>query len=246
LLLLNPNQTEYTLGPDGDHCFTDYVYATSTAAVSIAGTVIPCSTTSGMTLGDFVGVELSTNVRHWSTISVITPGVSITIADPLTAAVNSGATIYTHTTKIDRPVRVLGARGAIGQVGSEQDLRQETRESYYKIVNKTDVSSDISSWYYSPQLTNGKMLVWQAPRNCNQLVRFTFVKPQYVNQDQSEDVLMDEKEKVVKVTPFEHYTKFSFVPNPDGGFYDIGFGRLLGSLNASAETLVISNAHWPI
>lgn len=60
------------------------------------------------------------------------------------------------------------------------------------------------------------------------------ITPRY----QSEDVVMDDKQKVVKITPFEHYTKFSFVPNPDGGFYDIGFGRLLGSINASADTLV--------
>ena len=55
---------------------------------------------------------------------------------------------------------------------------------------------------------------------------------------QTEDVMVDEKERVVKITPIEYYTKFSFVPNPDGGFYDIGFGRLLGSINASADTLV--------
>lgn len=54
----------------------------------------------------------------------------------------------------------------------------------------------------------------------------------------TEDVIMDDKEKVVKITPVEYYTKFSFVPNPDGGFYDLGFGRLLGSINASADTLV--------
>lgn len=55
---------------------------------------------------------------------------------------------------------------------------------------------------------------------------------------QEEDVIMDDKERVVKINPIEYYTKFSFVPNPDGGFYDIGFGRLLGSINASADTLV--------
>lgn len=53
-----------------------------------------------------------------------------------------------------------------------------------------------------------------------------------------EDVIMNQDEEVVKIEPIEHYTKFSFVPNPDGGFYDIGFGRLLGSINASADTLV--------
>jgi chaperonin GroES len=34
------------------------------------------------------------------------------------------------------------------------------------------------------------------------------------------------------------YTKFGFVPNPDGGFYDIGFGILLGPLNESVNTLI--------
>lgn len=53
-----------------------------------------------------------------------------------------------------------------------------------------------------------------------------------------EDVYLDEKQKVIQITPIEYYTKYSFVPNPDGGFYDIGFGRLLGSINASADTLI--------
>jgi chaperonin GroES len=53
-----------------------------------------------------------------------------------------------------------------------------------------------------------------------------------------EDVIMNEKEQVVRINAIEYYTKFSFVPNPDGGFYDIGFGRLLGPINASADTLV--------
>lgn len=53
-----------------------------------------------------------------------------------------------------------------------------------------------------------------------------------------QDVYLDEKEKVIQIQPIEYYTKYSFVPNPDGGFYDIGFGRLLGSINASADTLI--------
>lgn len=44
--------------------------------------------------------------------------------------------------------------------------------------------------------------------------------------------------KIVKIDPIEYYTKFGFVPNPDGGFYDIGFGVLLGPLNHSVNTLI--------
>jgi len=49
---------------------------------------------------------------------------------------------------------------------------------------------------------------------------------------------VDEKNKIVKITPIQSYTKFGFVPNPDGGFYDIGFGVLLGPLNESVNTLI--------
>lgn len=55
---------------------------------------------------------------------------------------------------------------------------------------------------------------------------------------EEDDILVDDKEKVIMITPTQYYTKYSFVPNPDGGFYDIGFGRLLGSLNNSANTII--------
>lgn len=53
-----------------------------------------------------------------------------------------------------------------------------------------------------------------------------------------EDVETNEKGKIIKVKPFQMYTKFGFVPNPDGGFYDIGFGVLLGPINESVNTLI--------
>jgi chaperonin GroES len=38
----------------------------------------------------------------------------------------------------------------------------------------------------------------------------------------------DNEGKVVRIEPIQYYTKFGFIPNPDGSFYDIGFGVLLG------------------
>jgi chaperonin GroES len=54
-----------------------------------------------------------------------------------------------------------------------------------------------------------------------------------------DDVTLAEDEKTVaKIKPIQMYTKFGFVPNPDGSFYDIGFGVLLGPLNESVNTLI--------
>jgi chaperonin GroES len=47
-----------------------------------------------------------------------------------------------------------------------------------------------------------------------------------------------EEDKLAKIEPIQYYTKFGFVPNPDGGFYDIGFGLLLGPINESVNTLI--------
>ena len=52
------------------------------------------------------------------------------------------------------------------------------------------------------------------------------------------EMLGQEKPKILKIQAVEHYTKYSFIPSPDGGFYDLGFGALLGPLNESVNTLL--------
>ena len=42
--------------------------------------------------------------------------------------------------------------------------------------------------------------------------------------------------KVVKIDRFQYFTKYSFFPSPDGGFYDMGFGQLINGLTDSIDT----------
>jgi hypothetical protein len=44
--------------------------------------------------------------------------------------------------------------------------------------------------------------------------------------------------KVLQISALEHYTKYGFIPSPDGGFYDLGLGALLGPVNDSVNTLI--------
>jgi chaperonin GroES len=53
-----------------------------------------------------------------------------------------------------------------------------------------------------------------------------------------EGIVSNDEGDLVKIEPTHYYTKFGFVPNPDGGFYDIGFGVLLGPLNESVNTVI--------
>lgn len=67
--------------------------------------------------------------------------------------------------------------------------------------------------------------------NSQRVVR---IVPRFTEQS----VMVNDKNKVISIEPIQYYTKYDFIPNPDGGFYSIGFGRLLGPLNESSNTII--------
>lgn len=48
----------------------------------------------------------------------------------------------------------------------------------------------------------------------------------------------ERKGKIIKINAMEYFTKKTFIPSPDGGIYDIGFGVFLGPLNEAVNSLV--------
>lgn len=51
-------------------------------------------------------------------------------------------------------------------------------------------------------------------------------------------VLLDNRNKVVKIEPVHYFTDFRFMPAPDGTYYGWGFGELLRPLNESINTAI--------
>jgi len=50
---------------------------------------------------------------------------------------------------------------------------------------------------------------------------------------------VEEKDgKIISIKPRQFFTKYGFIPSPDGGFYDIGFGTLLSPLNESVNSVI--------
>lgn len=52
------------------------------------------------------------------------------------------------------------------------------------------------------------------------------------------DIERNDKDVILSIKAEQYFTKYPFVPSPDGGFYDLGFGVLLGPLNESINTIV--------
>ena len=64
------------------------------------------------------------------------------------------------------------------------------------------------------------------------------IVPRFNIDDVEADMGDDGKIKINKINGMQHFTKYSMIPSPDGGFYDIGFGHLIGPLNESASTIL--------
>jgi chaperonin GroES len=59
------------------------------------------------------------------------------------------------------------------------------------------------------------------------------IVPRFFKED-----IVRKKGRIIHITPMHYYTKYSFIPSPDGGFYDLGLGVLLGPINESINTLI--------
>lgn len=51
-------------------------------------------------------------------------------------------------------------------------------------------------------------------------------------------IKLGENDKILSIRPIEYFTKYTFIPSPDGDFYDIGFSQLLGPINEAMSTLI--------
>lgn len=59
-------------------------------------------------------------------------------------------------------------------------------------------------------------------------------------------IVYGKKNKVARIDPIEYFTKYQFIPSPDGGFYGLGFGALLGPINSAINNVLnmtLDSAH---
>lgn len=56
--------------------------------------------------------------------------------------------------------------------------------------------------------------------------------------EREEDMLLNTRNQVVSIRATEYFTKYGFIPSPDGSIYDMGFGVLLGPLNESVSSAI--------
>jgi hypothetical protein len=146
-----------------------------TANAILADTLIYVTSTSGMIVGDVIGVVLTDKTIHWTTIATIPGLTSLTLTLALTGPAASGNYVYTYTTALPRILRVLDARRRTGLTTNINDIGMSTiaYQEYQQLPAKQNQGTP-TQFTFKPTATAGTFYVWGAPSDGSERIMFTY------------------------------------------------------------------------
>lgn len=180
-LFLQLNDTDYTLGPGGDHATASFVETTLTAAASAGATAMSVASITGISASDNVGVRLTDGSIHWTTVSGAPSGSTVTLASgiPTGKSAASGARLIAYTTKIMLPLQMISVRRR--DSNNNETPLERMALSYYEqgLLNKANSGTPTGYLYERGQSTTGTLFVDYKPVAADTLDTYllTFLRP---------------------------------------------------------------------
>lgn len=164
------------------HVVTTYRHTTTSAAAAAAATSIVVTSATGITAGDFIGIE-QTNAMQWTTVTNVS-STTITLLNALTLAVASGADvyIYTATDRIQKPLRIVEADILTSADSISRELIVEDRGDYFRFSNRTNASIPNFIYYdltssSNTSLDTGQIFVYPRFNDGDRVIEFTYHRP---------------------------------------------------------------------
>jgi hypothetical protein len=175
------SQSKYALSSSSTDHATETFYQTTLSAAEASGqTTLSVTSTTNMTVADYIGIVVDDGTLHWSTIASKT-STTVTINDALDDDAASGNAVFNYTTKLVRPLKIVDARrygiaSGIETPISETQGSLTARLDYFALPNKTQTGT-INRAFYDPQRDTGYVYLWSPPSAVTDLVKMTVHRP---------------------------------------------------------------------
>jgi hypothetical protein len=186
ILFLQPAQIEYQIGPkngvaSSDNATEEFTETTLSAAASSGDVTVSLTSSTGLAISDFIGIEQDDGTIHWTTAKAISV---VTLNDALTDDAASGNTVYFYTTKIGKALKIPDARREQGTGTNAQEIEMVKlgRIDYLNLPNKKTSGTPVQ-FYYDPKIDHGLFFAWPAPTSTDTLIRGTYYRPLNVFDD---------------------------------------------------------------
>lgn len=176
VLYITPGTPSYILGSTAKATkSSDEIITLLNGNHTISSTSLTVDSTSGMATSDKIGIVLTDKTIHWTTISTITTSTSLTIATGLISAASDNGLIYTYTTTLDKPLRILDCRKRTGSGSDINDLPiMEIGYQDYQNFPVKNSGTSPTQFNYKPQNTYGTLYLWPCPSDGSERIMFTY------------------------------------------------------------------------
>lgn len=160
-LFLSNSTGTYSVGPTATG-WSNTITSPLTTANAVGGaSSVSLSSATGVTIGDYIGVELNSGVLYWTTIANIASlVVTLTAPLPAGAAGNSasGSQVFTYTTAAQQPLKIE-AVVLRDQQGNDTPIIQLQQKDYDYLPSKAAPlnTGDPTAFYYEFLLTNSAL-----------------------------------------------------------------------------------------
>lgn len=168
-----------SLGATGGHVTLSYVRTALAAAVADDAVSITVDSITGISNGDYIGVEMSTGDMHWTTVNGAPSGSTITLTAGVTETCDADAYVWTYTTKLQRPLRILNAYLSDltdSSNPSDREIEVVGKETY-DFTNSKVTEGDPNILAYDPQLDNGTVYFWPRFSDGKSIIVISFQRP---------------------------------------------------------------------
>lgn len=171
-LFLIKDQQSYTLGGSSSaHCTTSHIKTEVATAVS-SGTTLVVDSTTGMTAADVLLLELDDGTYLDTTISSVDNSTTLTLADAVPSASAVDNHVYTYTTAINLPYRIIEMWH---RNSSDQDtpMFQISRNEYVNLSDKSNTGQS-TQFFYDRQRDAGTLHIWPTANSLKDRIYFYF------------------------------------------------------------------------
>lgn len=181
VLFLDSGTEKYTLGSSSDYArcadWDDTVITQLNGGESSSATSLTVDTTTGMTVGDFIGIVQDGDTVKWTTIATIPDSTTVTISSGLSDDAADNSFVYTFTSRITKPLKLVNVRRSfnIGQNSTETSLVPLSKMDY-DLLQRKQLSGTPTHFYFDPEISAGKMWIWPVPNDPDFYIRFTYQK----------------------------------------------------------------------
>lgn len=178
-LFVSKGTGEYTISSDSSSAKaalrSDSVVTQIGANEASGQTSITVDDTTGMAATDVIGIVLDTGAVHYSTVSSVTDGTTVVIADALPSAAAENNNVYSFSARVSRPLRISSLRrvDVVGTNANPAPLVRLSHSDFFNLPIRSRTGTP-SHFYYNPDVSAGKLYLAPTPDTGKWHFEFTF------------------------------------------------------------------------